>query len=117
MKVLGVIFSFYLLLLALEPGIRGVFGKLTGDATSCCVLSCEAVSNEVPQQEKCPTQNDCTSGACHPFEVCKNSVAVNSDLMMVSSAVSLKANLNFPFFKEHVPGEVYGEFWQPPKLS
>jgi hypothetical protein len=112
MKIFGFAFSFYLLLLALHPGIVAIAGIAGQKMETCCSDSCEPLADEQPKDE------DCTNTAtCNPFEICQNCTTVADEFHPLVSAPTIILSSPYIQNKEKVPPRITIDFWQPPKIA
>ncbi len=73
MKIFAFIFSFYLLFLAIEPGLKAMSISESQQSGCCSESSCEPL--EEKQSEKKSEKKDCDDSAgCNPFQSCKTCI-------------------------------------------
>ena len=116
MKIFNFIFSYYLLFLAFEPGIRAL-SFTEGQEISCCGdISCPPIQKEQPSKQSEKKGCDQTTN-CNPFQICKTCTAFPCDFgLQTFSPIILFAKQQADS-KEKIPAQISLDFWQPPKIA
>ncbi|HYE55900.1 MAG TPA: hypothetical protein VD996_13700 [Chitinophagaceae bacterium] len=114
MKFFGLIFSFYLLFLAIEPGISSLTHPEETEAC-CSSTSCQPVED---QPEPKPEKQGCNdTNTCNPFQTCSNYTAFVSDLLHLDFSSAETYAKPYTQNKDKVPPSIALDFWQPPKIG
>ena len=114
MKFLAFIFSFYLLFLSIEPGVKALYG-MEGQPIACCTdISCEPLNDNATANHSDTDEN---AEGCNPFQFCKCCSFVNRDGNEVAQLPLILFSSNHVAYKENVPPHSSLEFWQPPKIA
>lgn len=116
MKTLALILSFYLLFLAIEPGLK-VMSTNKGQETLCCNgNSCQPFEKKQPQKQS--EKKDCNdNSACNPFQICKTCTAFTGELALQTFTPIILFAKPQADNKEKVPPQITIDFWQPPKIA
>lgn len=116
MKIFSFIFSFYILFLALEPGIKAL--TLTEEQqTSCCNdNSCQPIEKQLPAKKSEKKGCDETTN-CNPFQICKTCTAFTGDFALQTFTPIILFAKPQADNKEKVPPQITLDFWQPPKIA
>ena len=112
MKVFGFIFSFYILFLALQPGLSQLVNIGQAEETCCGGNLCEPF--EEGQKQDQPDKD--ADNSCNPFQFCKCCVVYNTNFTLETLnpvLVFAKPKTNIT---EKVPPHIALDFWQPPKI-
>jgi len=114
MKFVALLFSFYLIFLAIEPGLKAV-SIIKGKPITCCSdTQCEPFDKKEPINH---TENDKIPNACNPFQFCKCCSFVNREMSVLTDvSLTLFSSVHLAY-KENVPPQISLEFWQPPKIA
>jgi hypothetical protein len=113
MKIFGFIFSFYLLFLAIEPGISYLTHTEEIEAICCSSSSCEPIPEEQPE----PKQGCDDTNTCNPFQSCSNNIVFISDPAFLDFSSVDIVSKSFTGIKDKVPPAITLDFWQPPKIA
>ena len=115
MRVISYILAFYMLFLAIEPGLSSILSS-NQEATDCCSTTCKPGETDETENEAKEGEQD-ENSVCNPFQFCKCCLGFNAefacqqvDPLRPSSKLSLTIG-------EKVPPQITVDFWQPPKLS
>jgi hypothetical protein len=112
MKIVAFILSFYLLFLAIEPGLKAMSLSESEQSGCCSDSSCEPIEKKQPEKRGCDDNQ-----GCNPFQSCKTCTA------FTSAVVCLNFIPNIVFSKLHtekqdkVPPQITIDFWHPPKIA
>jgi len=109
MKALAVIFAFYTLFLAVQPGIQSLLNPIDVTTKNCCGSSCEPVEKEHPDEDD--------QSACNPFQPCTVSGGFISDLISIQYLSNVSFVQTYIEYNDGVPLEIPLDFWQPPKIA
>ncbi len=102
MKILTLLFSFYILLLSWIP---------------CCAIdNCKDKIAQSHSNNKQGNNDDCKN--CSPFSVCGNCVGFTntSKVLRVEQKKQLSKEIYFDYIQFNFPKYI-SSFWQPPRLS
>jgi hypothetical protein len=116
MKIFAFIFSFYLLFLAIEPGLKAM-SKSESQQSGCCNdKSCEPIEKKLPakQSEK---KEGTDNKVCNPFQFCKSCIGFNADIKLVAFTLVILFAKPQADNKVKVPPQITLDFWQPPKIA
>lgn len=119
MRFLSLIFSFYLLFLAVEPGIKAIF---SGQPISeCCGGSCTPIKDEKKEQSNDQGNQDKNNTShnadCNPFEACKACLGYTISISSCQFAINIDyVDLPLPV-SDDIPSNLALDFWQPPKIA
>ena len=116
MKILSFIFSFYILFLALEPGIISLsFTEI--QQTGCCNdKSCQPIEKPLPAKKS--EKKGCgETSNCNPFQICKTCTAFISGFALQTITPIILFAKPQANNKEKVPAQITFDFWQPPKMA
>lgn len=116
MKIFSFIFSFYLLFLAVEPGLKAMTLNEAQEISCCSDTSCEPIEKEQPAKQLEKKEGDDNS-ACNPFQICKACIAFTGAFALQTvTPIILFATLQSGN-KDKVPPQITLDFWQPPKIA
>ena len=114
MKVSSFIFAFYVLFLAIYPGVEDIMEFSSIEEQSCCKHSCTSNENEEEQSSK---KDDSEKKSCNPFQSCKCCVVIKQEITPVLETLFIVfANLKASVKEKDLPN-VTIDFWQPPKIA
>jgi hypothetical protein len=109
MKLFGIILSFYLLFLSIQPGLKLLL--LSKTRTACCAGCTPVKQDDTEKKGSAPTKAD-----CNPFESCKSCIGYT--VTFSGSLIEhyfFKQVIRIPF-SVTVPKNLALDFWQPPKI-
>ena len=115
MRFLAFLLAFFILYLAIKPGIDSL-SLLAASEQTCCGDKCMPTTNNNKAENK-EKNDDCEDKACNPFQVCSACVLVclniHVDVVPKPTTYSTKRfNYQLTFTSQFAP-----EFWQPPKIG
>ena len=116
MKIFSFIFSFYLLFLAVEPGMRAL-SFTEEQQTGCCNdKSCQPIEKQQPEKKQ--EKKDCNdTNTCNLFQTCGNCIAFTSDFVCLNLSPIIAFSQPHTENKDKVPPAIALDFWQPPKIA
>jgi len=108
MRIFALLFGFYIMYLALLPGISTIADNHI-EVETCCSDSCG--SSE-------PEPTDCEDGedGCNPFQSCYCCIGFNMSLSFIPATADILFFKSHIEVKEKVPPHIALDFWQPPKI-
>jgi len=114
MKLAAFILAFFMLFLAVKPGIDSISLPAASEQ-ACCGDKCMPIANNEKSDDK-EKNDDCEGKSCNPFQVCSACVLVCmnmcSDALPKPTAIStLRFNYQLRLTSQFAP-----DFWQPPKI-
>ena len=116
MKIFSFIFSFYILFLAVEPGVR-TLSFVEGQEISCCGdKSCRPIEKQQPESKQEKKGCDETNN-CNPFQTCNNCIAFTSDIVSPTFSLIISFSKANTENKEKLLPAMALDFWQPPQIA
>jgi len=116
MKIFGFIFAFYVLFLAIQPGLKNITSLTSQKTETCCGRSCEPIEKKQP--EKSSEKKDKTDkAACNPFQTCNSCISFSDEFVCLNFSPVIVFSKSYTENKEKVPPQITLDFWQPPKIA
>lgn len=116
MKIFSFIFSFYLLFLAFEPGVKALSFTEEQETSCCSDKSCQPIEKQQPEKKQEKKGCDETNN-CNPFQTCNNCIAFTSDFVCLNLSPMISFSKPQTDNKDKVPPQITLDFWQPPKIA
>lgn len=116
MKIFAFIFSFYLLFLAIEPGLKAMSVSESHETSCCDDTSCEPIEEKQPEKQSEKKGSD-DNTACNPFQICKACIAFTGDFALQTFTPIILFSKQQADNKDKVPPQITLDFWQPPKIA
>ncbi len=110
MKFFALLFGFYIMFLALLPGINIITSSTGIEMQTCCAETC------VPGEEDQPAKSNDQNEGCNPFQSCYCCIGFNIVLHTSPNLHTVVFSTSQTESKEKVPPHFTLDFWQPPKL-
>ena len=116
MKILGFIFSFYILFLAVLPGLKGIALPAIQKVENCCGNTCDPIEK---RESKLPSEKEESpdNKACNPFQSCKCCVSWNPEFALSNFTQVILFTQQLVENTEKIPPKISLDFWQPPKIG
>lgn len=110
MKIFALVFGFYIMYLALLPGLNTLAGYSTHEKETCCAESCGSSEQNPPVIPE--NEND----SCNPFQSCYCCIGFNVHAGFHSLSTQVMYTRSYLHTTEQVPPSLTVDFWQPPKI-
>ena len=118
MKLVAYIWSFYILFLSVEPGLKALYLHGTKQNIHYCDKCCLPKENQSQSKGKNPCGKGCT-GNCNPLETCNNCLGctVKPPQALISIVPVFYDDKPFCITQDKLFSNFASDFWQPPRLS
>lgn len=109
MKIFALILSFFVLFLALEPGMDLLFGQ--NEIHHGC---CGGIKEEPESQKQ---TNDCSQKVCNPFQKCSSCTIAFFSTCFNYKCQDYNCSRTETTIEELFISRFESDFWQPPKQA
>ncbi len=114
MRILAVILSTIVLILALKPGMDLIAMQIAFEQ-SCCGAQCSQVADFENFEDQKP-DDGCDGNGCNPFQVCcSNVLFFPSTPLQLAIKPQIASKINYTFQSAYSLLIAF-DFWQPPKI-
>lgn len=116
MKFFALIWSFYILFLSIDPGLKAIY-LYANQKIDCCDKCCSNKEDPSEQKGKSPCDKNCT-GNCNPLETCNSCIGYTVNLPSVTIIRPILYGAKpLAAAQDKLFSNFASDFWQPPRLS